>query len=141
MPGSDFDSIGRPVEFPFDTAETFVLTVPPDRIFEIFAVAFVWVSTATEGNRVIRIRIQNRQTEVVFARESQLVQPESNSFRYVWAPGMPDETVLAGGNQLLQPMPLLTIGESGSVGIDDANGIDSADAVIGSISARIYKAD
>lgn len=141
MAGADFDSIGRPVEFPFDTTETFVLPVPADRIYEIFAVAFAWVATETEGNREIRIRISNRQTELIFQRISQLVQPEDSFFRYVWAPGMPDETVLAGGSQLLQPMPLLTIGESGSVSISDAQAIDGADALIGSISARIYKAD
>ncbi len=139
MAGADFDSIGRPQEFDFDTTQTFALTVPADRLFEIFAIAFQWTASSNAGNRNVTVRIRNRNGDVVFQRQSQRVQVADESIRYVWAPGMPDETdVLVF--QLLQPMPLLQIEEGGIVDIRDVSSIDAADAIRGSISARIYKA-
>lgn len=138
MPGADFDSIGRPVEFPFDTTQTFALTAPTDRILEIFAIAFQWTASSNAGNRQITVRIRNGAGDVLFQRQSQRDQTADESIRYVWAPGMPDESdVLVF--QLLQPMPLLTIAEAGIVDIRDVASIDAADALAGSISARIYK--
>ncbi len=138
MPGADFDSIGRPREFDFDTTQTFALTVPTDRLFEIFAIAFQWTASSNAGNRNVTVRIRNRNGDVLFQRQSQRVQVADESIRYVWAPGMPDETdVLVF--QLLQPMPLLQIEEAGIVDIRDVSSIDAADALAGSISARIYK--
>lgn len=138
MPGADFDSIGRPVEFPFDTTQTFALTAPTDRILEIFAIAFQWTASSNAGNRQITVRIRNEAGDVLFQRQSQRDQTADESIRYVWAPGMPDESdVLVF--QLLQPMPLLTIAEAGIVDIRDVASIDAADALAGSISARIYK--
>lgn len=140
MAGADFDSIGIPQEFDFDTVQTFALTVPTNRLFEIFAIAFQWTATANAGNRNVTVRIRNRNGDVIFQRQSQRVQVANETIRYVWAPGMPDETdVLAF--QLLQPMPLLQIEEAGIVDIRDVASIDAADALAGSISARVYKGE
>ena len=115
MAGADFDSIGRPREIPFDTAENFLLTVPADRLFEIYAIAFVWTATATVGTRLITVRIRNRNSDVLFQRRSKRDQVASEAIRYIWAPGMPDETDVSFDNQILQPMPLLQIQDTGDV--------------------------
>lgn len=138
MPGADFDSVGRPTEIPFDTTQTFVETVAANRLLEIFAIAFQWTATSTVGDRTVTVRIRNRDGDVLFQRQSQRVQPEDESIRYVWAPGMPDESAVLGF-QLLQPMPLLQIEEGGIVDIRDISSIDAADALAGSIVARLYK--
>lgn len=141
MAGADFDSIGRPQEFDFDTAEEFILEVPANRLFEIFAVAFRWVSTGTVGNRLIFVRMNNRNGQPIYTRQSRLIQVASQTIQYVWAPGMPDETATVPNGQLLQPMPLLSIEEGGSISIADDAEIQPLDTLIGSISARIYKAE
>ncbi len=138
MAGADFDSIGRPIEIPFDTTQTIVETVPADRVYEIFAIAFQWTASSNAGNRNVTVRIRNRNGDVLFQRQSQRVQTADESIRYVWAPGMPDEAdVLVF--QLLQPMPLLQIEEGGIIDIRDVSSIDAADALAGSFSVRIYK--
>ena len=141
MAGADFDSIGRPREIPFDTAENFLLTVPADRLFEIYAIAFVWTATATVGTRLITVRIRNRNSDVLFQRRSKRDQVATEAIRYIWAPGMPDETDVSFDNQILQPMPLLQIQETGDVFIEDTAGIQALDTLVGSISIREYKAD
>ncbi len=141
MAGADFDSIGRPREFEFNTTESFILTVPTDRLFEIFAIAFRWSATAVAGTRLIAPRISGRNGNELFLRQSQLALVANEAVRFVWAPGMPDETALnAPGQMLLQPMPLLSIEEGGEISIEDLATIDVADGLVGSISARIYKA-
>ncbi len=138
MAGADFDSIGRPIEIPFDTTQTIVETVPADRVYEIFAIAFQWTASSNAGNRQITVRIRNRNGDVVFQRRSQRDQTADESIRYVWAPGMPDEADVLTF-QLLQPMPLLQIEEGGIIDIRDTASIDAADALAGSFSVRIYK--
>ncbi len=138
MPGADFDSIGRPREVPFDTTQTATLTVPTDRLFELFAIAFQWTASSNAGNRNVTVRIRNRNGDVLFQRVSQRVQVADESIRYVWAPGMPDETDVLTF-QLLQPMPLLQIEEAGIVDIRDVSSIDAADALAGSFIIREYK--
>ena len=141
MPGADFDSIGRPREIPFNTTESIQEVVPTDRLYEIFAVAFVWGASGNAGNRLIEVRIINRNGATLYRRQSQRTQVANESIRYVWAPGMPDETDVTPDQQLLQPMPLLQIQEAGSVQIEDAAGIDAADTLVGSFIVREYKAD
>lgn len=141
MAGADFDSVGMPQEFEFDTAEDFTLVVPTDRLFEIFAVALVWGASGNAGNRAIRVRIAGRNANLLFSRRARLTQIANESIAYVWAPGMPDETAVNPDDQLLQPMPLFQIEEGGSVVIDDAAGIDATDTLVGSISARVYKGE
>lgn len=142
MAGADFDSIGRPREFSFNTTESFILTVPTDRLYEIFAIAFKWTCTATAGTRLIAPRISGRDGNELFLRQSNLALTANDVVRFVWAPGMPDEDdVNASGQMLLQPMPLLSIEEGGEVSLEDLATIDSADGLVGSISARIYKAE
>lgn len=136
----DSESVGRPQAFDFDTAEEFTLIVPAERLYEIFAVAFQWRASANAGNRTIQVRLSNRSGQPVFTRESQRIQVANEDINYVWSPGMPDETDVVPTNQILQPMPLITIGAGGRVVIDDDAGIDAADLLIGSISARIYTA-
>lgn len=139
MAGADFDSIGRPREIPFDTAENFLFTVPADRIFEIFAIAFLWTATATVGNRLITVRIRNRNSDVLYRRISKRTQVASEAIRYVWAPGMPDEADVSPDDQLLQPMPLLQIEEAGDILIEDDAAIQALDTVVGSLIVREYK--
>lgn len=141
MAGADFDSVGNPQEFEFDTAEDFTLVVPTDRLFEIYAVALVWGASANAGDRAVRVRVTGRNGNLLFSRQSRLTQIANESIGYVWAPGMPDETVAVPDDQLLQPMPLLSIEEGGTVVIDDATGVDAADTLVGSISARVYKGE
>ncbi len=141
MAGADFDSVGMPQEFEFDTAEDFTLVVPTDRLFEIYAIALVWGASGNAGNRAIRVRIAGRNANLLFSRRARLTQIANESIAYVWAPGMPDETAVNPDDQLLQPMPLFQIEEGGSVVIDDAAGIDATDTLVGSISARVYKGE
>lgn len=141
MAGADFDSVGNPQEFEFDTAEDFTLVVPTDRLFEIFAVALVWGASGNAGNRAIRVRITGRNGNLLYSRQARLTQIANESIGYVWAPGMPDETAVNPDDQLLQPMPLLSIEEGGAVVIDDATGVDATDTLVGSISARVYKGE
>ena len=138
MPGSDFDSVGRPREVPFDTTQTTTLTVPTDRLFEIFAVAVEWIASSNAGDRRVTVRIRNRNGQPLYQRRSKLVQVADQSIRYVWAPGMPDEDT-AEQFQLLQPMPLLSMEEGGIVDIRDIASIDAADALRGSFIIREYK--
>ena len=140
MPGADFDSVGRPIEIPFDTTEEFSATVPTNRLYEIYALAFRWLATAVVGNRTIEVAIFNTNGQEIFRRQSQRVQVANEDINYVWAPGMPDESDVSLPFQLLQPMPLLQIGEAGVILIQDAAGIDVADALTGTISVRLYKA-
>lgn len=141
MAGADFDSVGRPLVIDFDTLEEVTEIVPADQLWEVYAIAFKWLTTADVGNRAVEIRLANRFGQVIFRRQSQLTQVANEAIGYVWAPGMPDESVVAGGDQLLQPMPLLQIEGGGRVVISDANGIAVLDALIGSISLRVYKGD
>ncbi len=141
MAGADFDSVGIPQEFDFDTSEDFTLVVPADRLFEIFAVALVWGSSGNAGNRAVRVRITGRNGQLLFSRQARLTQIANESIGYVWAPGMPDETATNPDDQLLQPMPLLSIEEGGTIVIDDAAGIDPNDTLVGSISIRLYKGE
>lgn len=141
MAGQDFDSVGIPQEFEFSTTQQFLLTVPTNRLYEIYAVALLWTATAGVGNRTVEVRIRGRGGSVLFKRESKLVQTASQAIRYVWAPGMPDEDAAVADSQLLQPMPLLHIEETGDILISDPAGIDAADALAGSISVRVYKGE
>ncbi len=141
MAGQDFDSIGIPQEFEFATTQQFLLTVPANRLYEIFAVALLWTATAGVGNRTVEVRVRGRDSNVLFKRESKLVQTASQAIRYVWAPGMPDEDAVVADNQLLQPLPLLSIEEGGDILISDPAAIDASDALAGSISARVYKGE
>lgn len=141
MAGQDFDSVGLPQEFEFSTTQQFLLTVPTDRLYEIFAVALLWTATAGVGNRTIEVRIRGRNSNVLFKRQSKRAQVASEAIRYVWSPGMPDETDVSPDDQLLQPMPLLHIEEAGDILISDPAGIDAADALVGSISVRVYKGE
>ena len=142
MAGQDFDSIGIPQEFEFNTTQSFVLAVPANRLYEIFAIAFRWVSTATVGTRLIAPTISGRDGNKLFRRQSNRDQVASEAIRYVWAPGMPDEAdVNVVGGIILQPMPLLSIEEGGDVTIEDLASIAAADSLIGSISARVYKGE
>ncbi len=136
----DSESVGRPQEFDFDTAEEFTLIVPDNCLYEIFAVAFRWVASAVVGNRTIQVRLSNKNGQPTYTRESQRLQVANETIHYVWAPGMPDETDTVPTDQILQPMPLLTIGGGGRVVVDDDAGIDANDLLIGAISARIYTA-
>jgi len=131
-----------PQEFEFDTAESFTLTVPTDRLYEIYAIAFRWVCTASAGNRLIAPTLQGRDSNRLYRRQSQLTLVANDAVRFVWAPGMPDETAVnAAGQMLLQPMPLLHLEEGGEVTIEDLASIDAADTLVGSISARVYKGE
>ncbi len=143
MPGADFDSVGRPIEFPFDTLEDFLLTLADNRTLEIQAIAFRWGATASVGNRIIQVTVQGFNGNRLFRRLSQRTQVANETINYVWAPGMPDETdIQAGPDVLLQPMPLLTItGPDAEVEIADSAAIDASDDLVGSICARVYKSD
>lgn len=141
MAGADFDSVGRPREFDFSSPGGFTLTVPANRLYEIYAVAFFWGASGNAGNRLITVQIEGRQFEALYQREARTnPQTAGESRKYVWAPGMPDETAFNEVSQLLQPMPLLTIGEGGSVRVRDLANIDAADILIGGISVREYNA-
>lgn len=141
MAGADFDSVGRPLVIDFDTLEEVTEIVPADQLWEVYAVAFRWVATAGAGNRAVQVRVANRNGQPIYTRQSRLTQVANETIQYVWAPGMPDEIATVPNDQLLQPMPLLQIEGGGRVVIDDNAGIDALDALIGSISLRVYKGD
>lgn len=149
MPGSDFDSVGRPVPFEFDTLESFTLPVAADEVWEIQAISFRWVATAGVGDRNILISVETGNGERLYRRSCKRNQTANEAIRYTWAPGVPDEDDLpvlpAGGGgpapYLMQSMPLLMIsGPAAEISISDSAAVDALDALKGSIQARIYKA-
>ena len=144
----DSESVGRPFAFEFDTAESFTLGPVPDyELWEIFAISFRWIATATVGDRNLLISVEAGNGERLYRRSLKRNQTANEAVRYTWAPGVPDEDDIpvlpAGGGgpapYMMQSMPLLTIGPpDGEVSIQDANAVDVLDTLKGSISARIY---
>ena len=147
MPGSDFDSVGRPVPFEFDTAESFTLPVPDGEIWEVQAIAFRWIATATVGDRNLLISVEGGNGERLYRRSCKRNQTANEAVRYCWAPGVPDEDDIpvlpAGGGgpapYLMQSMPLLTIsGPSAEISIQDSGAVDVLDTLKGTIAVRVY---
>ena len=139
MPGSDFDSVGRPQIHEFDTVVGFTLPVPAGEIWEVQAIAFRFLTSATVGQRRILISVETGNGERLYRRSSLVEIAENSSCRCCWAPGIPDETALNTPSYLMQSMPLLMIGGSAAeVSIADGNSIDAADTIKGSVQVRVY---
>ena len=142
MPGADFDSIGRPVPFEFDTTESFTLAVPAGEIWEVQAISFRWIATATVGQRRPLISVETGNGERLYRRSSLVEIAENEAPRHTWAPGVPDETAFNTPSYLMQSMPLLMIsGPSAEVSIQDGNAVDVNDQLKGSIQVRVYQGE
>jgi hypothetical protein len=137
MAGADFASIGRPVPFEFDTTEEFTLLVPAGQIWEVQAISFRWIATATVGQRRPLISVDTGNNERLYRRSMLVEIAENEAPRMTWAPGVPDETAFNTPSYLMQSL-LMISGPSAEVSIQDGNAIDVLDQLKGSIQVRVY---
>lgn len=85
-----------------------VLTCPANKVIEILSVHIVLTSTATVGNRQILARVQDDTDTLVGDFHAGAVQAASNTYHYVYGPGVYRETSFVDGS-IQCPFPRETI--------------------------------
>ena len=109
------------------------ITVPNGKKWRILWIWIEFTTTATTGNRRLRIDIRDTSNDVILAIISPFVQAESNTYFYVVLPGgFTPNTSAESGVQGYLPMPRELILPSGyNIRIYDQNAVDaSADDLI-----------
>ena len=102
------------------------ITVPANRLWWVHLIHIDFTSTATGGDRVIRLFITTDGTNTVLSHQLPLTQAASLVRRYTFAPTYPENTGFNGFDALL-PLPArLLIPAGGTLRILDNNAVDVA---------------
>lgn len=101
-------------------------TVPASAVWEIAHIWIEYTSTATVGNRLVAIEIQDSAADIVGRFTAGIVQTASLTRYYTFAPGVPDLTAFRNTSYLSNPVPLLQLPASYIVRIYDIAAIAAA---------------
>lgn len=105
-----------------DSDKTF--TVPADRLWWIHLIHIDFISTASGGDRVIRMFITADGTNTMLSHHLPLAQAANLNRRYTFAPTYPENTGFNGFDALLPLPSRLLIPAGGTLRILDNNVVD-----------------
>jgi hypothetical protein len=109
-----------------------IFTTPMGEEWQILWVWVEYTSTATAGIRQLEIQIQDAISNVIGQFQTGVTQSEGLTYKYLFAIGVPDLTLVRDGNNITTPLPAGTFLSAGQkIRVWDNNGVDaSADDMV-----------
>ncbi|WP_155524062.1 hypothetical protein [Nodosilinea nodulosa] len=134
QPSSSTPFIGTPVELlnantgGANNNRTF--TVPANKIWQVQAFRLSYVSSATAGNRGLRLTYETSSGVVLCSQRSGVSQAASQTREYAFAAGAPYESAFGGVNSdyLLVPLPPLFLKAGQIIRFRDPANISTSDS-------------
>jgi hypothetical protein len=107
-----------------DSDTTF--TVPATTEYQILSVYVTLASTATVGNRLMVIRFTDTSDVVLGELVAGVTQAASLTYRYMWGPGLAQETALRDTTYIANAMMPIFLGAADKIRIYDKTAVDAA---------------
>jgi hypothetical protein len=107
-----------------DSDKTF--TVPASTRWRVQSIWVEYTSTGNAGNRQLVIEIQDDGADVIFQIVPGLVQAASLTYKYAFAPGLPDMTAVRDSDFLMTPFPQFELGAGYKIRVYEKEQIDAA---------------
>lgn len=127
-------AIGNPVELlnantgGANNNRTF--TVPANKIWQVQSLRVSYVTSATVGNRGLRVTYETAGGAVLYSQRTGVIQTASLTREYAFSPGAPYDTVFGGVNSdyLLVPLSPLLLKAGQVIRLRDPANISTSDS-------------